>query len=182
MIKYLYKNMFVSPVQIIESLSLRKGDTVADFGCGSGAYVFAASKIVSDRGRVYAIDTHRDILEKINREADKMNIINIDTLLTDIEDKVQIESLSCDVVILSNVLSEINNVDKVLEEVKRILKPDGYLLVVDWKEIDHALSKKRGNVVPEEKITAILAKNNFSIKKHFPAGKFHYAFIAEEHK
>ena len=174
--------MFISPVQIIENLALRKGDTVADFGCGSGAYVFAASKMVGDRGRVYAIETHRDILEKINREAEKMNIINIDTLLTDIEDKVQIESLSCDAVIISNVLSEINNIDKVLEEVKRILKPNGYILIVDWKDTEHILSKKRSNILPEEKITAILAKNHFSIKKHFPAGKFHYAFIAEEHK
>lgn len=172
--------MFVSPVQIIESLALRKGDVVADFGCGSGAYVFAASKIIGDRGRVYAIDIHREILEKINREADKMNIINIDTLLTDIEDKIQIENLSCDVVILSNVLGEIKNIDKVLQEIKRILKPNGYLLIIDWKDLDHALSKKRGNVVAEEKITAILAKNNFSIKKHFPSGNFHYAFIAEE--
>ncbi|MDQ1282001.1 MAG: hypothetical protein QG630_352 [Patescibacteria group bacterium] len=174
--------MFVSPVQIIESLALRKGDTVADFGCGSGAYVFAASKIVGDRGRVYAVDIHRDILEKINREADKMNIINIDTLLTNVEEKVQIENLSCDVVIISNILAEIKDIDKVLEEVKRILKPDGYLLIVDWKDSDHALSQKRGHVIPEEKITAILAKNHFSIKKHFPAGNFHYAFIAEEHK
>lgn len=174
--------MFVSPVQIIESLALRKGDIVADFGCGSGAYVFAASKMVGDRGKVYAIDIHREMLEKINREADKMNIINIDTLLTDIEEKVQIENLSCDAVILSNVLTEINNIDKVLAEVKRILKPDGYLLVIDWKDLDHALSQKRGNIIAEEKITAILAKNNFAIKKHFPSGNFHYAFISEEHR
>jgi len=174
--------MFVSPVQIIESLALRKGDIVADFGCGSGAYVFAASKMVGDIGKVYAIDLHRDMLEKINREAEKMNIINIDTLLSNIEEKVQIESLSCDVAILSNVLAEINNIDKVLEEVRRILKPDGYILVVDWKESDHVLSKKRGNILSEEKITAILAKNHFLIKKHFPAGNFHYAFIGEEYK
>ena len=174
--------MFVSPVQIVESLALRKGDIVADFGCGSGAYVFASSKMVGDRGKVYAIDIHREMLEKINREAEKMNIINIDTLLTNMEEKVQIEGLSCDVVILSNILAEINNLDKVLEEVKRILKPDGYLLIVDWKDSDHTLSQKRGHLIPEEKITAILAKNNFSIKKHFPAGNFHYAFIAEEYK
>jgi len=31
----------------------------------------------------------------------------------------------------------------------------------------------------EEKILAILAKNDFTIKKHLPAGEFHYALIAE---
>ena len=170
--------MFLSPVQIIENLNLRKGDTVADFGCGSGAYVFAASKIVGDRGKIYAIDNHRDILEKINREAEKMNIINIDTLLADIEKKVQIESLSCDAILLSNVLGHVENFDILIEEIKRILKPDGVLLIVDWKKMDHPIINKRENLIQEEKITAILAKNNFSIKKHLPAGDYHYAFIA----
>ncbi|MBP9765855.1 MAG: class I SAM-dependent methyltransferase [Candidatus Pacebacteria bacterium] len=174
--------MFISPSQIVESLELKKGDVVADFGCGSGTYVFITSKIVGDRGKVYAVDIHRDILEKINREAEKMNIINIDTLLTNIEDKIQIESLSCDVVILSNVLSEIKDIDKTLLEIKRILKPNGYVLVIDWKDLDHPMSNKRIGIVPEEKITAILAKNNFRIKKHFPAGNFHYAFIVEEYR
>lgn len=174
--------MFISPTQIVESLELKKGDTVADFGCGSGAYVFAVSKIVGDRGKVYAIDIHREILEKINREADKINITNIDTILTDIEEKVQIDNFSCDVTILSNVLGEIKNIENILQEVKRILKPKGRLLIADWKDSEHALSSKRENVIAEEKITAILAKNNFLIKKHFPAGNFHYAFIAEENK
>lgn len=162
----------------MEGLSLRKGDTVADFGCGSGAYVFAASKIVGDRGKVFAVDIHKEILEKIDREAEKMNIINIDTLLANIENKVQIESLSCDAIILSNILGELYDFDNILAEIKRILKPDGILLVVDWKEKDHVLSLKRGNIVAEEKIIAILAHHKFSIKKHFPAGDYHYAFIA----
>ena len=170
--------MFLSPVQIIESLSLRKGDIVADLGCGSGAYIFAASKFVGDRGKIFAVDIHREILEKINRESDKMNVINIDTLLANIESKIRIESLSCDVVIISNVLAEISNFDNLLNEIKRILKPDGILLIVDWKKTDHPLSNKRGEIIPEEKIIAILAPYNFYIKRHFPAGDYHYAFTA----
>ena len=170
--------MFLSPVQIVENLNLRKGDTVADFGCGSGAYVFAVSKIIGDRGKVYAVDIHKEILEKINREAEKMNIINIDTLLADVEKKIQIESFSCDAILLSNVLSQIEDFDGLLSEIKRILKPDGVLLVVDWKKMDHPILSKRENLVEEEKITAILAKNKFYIKKHLPAGDYHYAFIA----
>ncbi|MEN9338538.1 MAG: hypothetical protein RI945_263 [Candidatus Parcubacteria bacterium] len=170
--------MFLSPLQIIESLALRKGDVVADFGCGSGAYVFASAKLVGDRGKVLAIDIHKEILEKINREAEKMDLININTILADIEKKIEVESYSCDAVILSNVLSEVTEVDKVLEEAKRILKPNGIFLIVDWKETDHNLSLKRHNILKEEYITAILAKNSIFVKKHFPAGRFHYAFIA----
>ena len=170
--------MFLSPVQIVENLNLRRGDTVADFGCGSGAYVFAVSKIVGDRGKVYAVDIHKEILDKINREAEKMNLINIDTLLADIEKNVQIESLSCDAILLSNVLGQIKDFNNLLSEIKRILKPGGILLVVDWKKMDHPILNKRENIVPEEKIIAILAKSDFFIKKHLPAGEYHYAFIA----
>ncbi|MEA4910512.1 Ubiquinone/menaquinone biosynthesis C-methyltransferase UbiE [bioreactor metagenome] len=170
--------MFLSPVQIIEDLNLKRGDTVADFGCGAGAYVFEASKKVGDDGKVYAIDLDENILDKINREAEKMNIVNIDTILSDVESKVQIESMSCDLIILSNVLSEVDNLDNVLEEVKRTLRPDGRILIVDWKKGDNALSRLRPNLVDEEKIVAVLAKHDFSVKKHLPAGEYHYAFLA----
>ncbi len=170
--------MFISPSQIIDSLGIRKGDIVADIGCGSGAYVFASSKEVGDKGKVYAVDIHKEMLDKINREADKANIINIDTILADAEDKIHIENYSCDLVILSNILSEVFDIKKVLDEAKRILKPDGIILVIDWKKTEHNLSLKRHNILEEEKIIAILAKEGMSIKRHFPAGHFHYAFLA----
>lgn len=170
--------MFISPEQIIEDLDLKIGDTLADFGCGAGAYVFAASKKVGDKGKVYAIDLDENILDKISREAEKNNIVNIDTILSDIEAKVQIESMSCDYIILSNVLSEVDDLDSVITEVIRILRPDGKILIVDWKRSDNPLSRLRPNILDEEKIVAILAKYNFSIKKHFPAGEYHYAFLA----
>lgn len=174
-----YKYMFLSPVQIIENLDLKIGDMVADFGCGAGAYVFAASKKVGDKGRVYAVDLDENILDKINRETEKTNIINIDTILSNVEEKVQIKDTSCDLIILSNVLSEVDNLDSVLEETERVLKPDGRILVADWKKTEHSLSLLRPNLLDEEKIVAVLAKHNFSVKKHLPAGEYHYAFLAE---
>lgn len=170
--------MFLSPIQIIESLALRKGDIVADFGCGAGAFVFAASKVIGDKGKVYAVDIHKEILEKINREADKMNIVNIDTILADIEKKVQIESYSCDLVILSNVLSMVDDIDNAISEAKRILKPDGIVLVIDWRKTEEVISLKRHSLVEEEKVLAILAKYDLHVKKHLPAGNYHYALLA----
>ena len=85
---YYINIMFISPEQIINSLNLKEGDIVADFGCGAGAYVFAASKFVGDRGKVYAIDRFTDMIDKINREAEKKSIINIDGIVADVEEKI----------------------------------------------------------------------------------------------
>lgn len=168
--------MFISPEQIVNSLNLKAGDIVADFGCGSGAYVFAVSKLVGDRGKVYAVDRYTDMLDKINREADKMNIINIDTIVGNVEEKVQLNDASCDVIILSNILSEVVNIDNLIKEARRILKPDGMVLIVDWKNTKENITLKRHSLLEEEKVVAILAKYNFQVQKHFPAGDYHYAF------
>ncbi len=170
--------MFISPEQIVKSLNLKTGNVVADFGCGSGAYVFTASKIIGDTGKVYAIDINVNILDKINREADKLSLINIETIVSNVEEKVYLDNNICDLVILSNILSEVINVDHLINEAKRVLKKDGAILVVDWKNIEHNLIIKRHSIIEEEKVIAILSKNNLSIKKHFPAGEFHYAFLA----
>ncbi len=168
--------MFISPEQIVNSLSLKKGDIVADFGCGSGAYVFAASKLVGDTGKVYAVDIYADMLDKINREADKMNIINIETIIANVEEKVLLDNFSCDFIILSNIFSEVVNINNLIKETKRILKPGGIVLIVDWKNTEQNVVLKRHSLIEEEKLIAILAKNDFKIKKHFPAGNYHYAF------
>lgn len=171
--------MFLSPEQIIQTLDLKAGDVIADFGCGAGAYVFPASKKVGDIGKVYAIDLNQDILDKIDREADKIGIVNIDTILANVENKVILDDASCDVIILSNLLSEVEDLDKVLEEVKRTLKKGGYILVVDWKKTEHTFSLLRPNLLEEEKIVAVLANHGFSIQKHIGAGEYHYAFTAK---
>lgn len=172
--------MFVSPSQIINSLAIGNRDVVADFGCGNGAYVFAISRLVGDTGKVYAVDIHTNILDKINREADKMNIINIDTISSDIEERVQIDSYSCDIVIISNVLSEVDNSENVVKEAKRILKPGGIVLIVDWKNTEHVLSAKRHRTLKVEEIETLLDKYNLHIKRHLPAGDYHFAFSAME--
>ncbi len=170
--------MFISPEQIIDNLNLKQGDTVADFGCGAGAYVFAASEKVGDTGKVLAVDLDEAILEKIKRESEKKGNVNIKTILANVENVVPIENFSCDVIILSNLLSLVKNIDNILNQVKKYLKPEGYILVVDWKNSDSPLVKLRPAILDEEKAVAILAKNDFSVKKHFPAGEYHYAFTA----
>lgn len=168
--------MFISPEEIVKNLNLKEGDIVADFGCGSGAYVFTSSKYVGDRGRVYAVDRFTDMVDKINREADKKSIINIDGIVANVEEKVYLDNNSCDVIILSNILSEVYSIDNLIKEVKRVLKTDGRILIVDWKNTEENVTLKRHSLIEEEKALAILAKYGFEVIKHFPAGNYHYAF------
>ncbi len=172
--------MFISPIEIIQNLDLKEGMKVADCGSGTGAYVFPISGIVGAGGKVYAIDKDINILDKINREAEKGKIENIDTILGNLEEKIPIPEEECDFIILSNVLSEVHNLERVILEIKRILKDNGQVLIIDWKNNNLGLNIKRRGLIEEEKLVAILANNNLEIKKHIPAGDYHYAFLVEK--
>ena len=52
---------FVNPGDIIAQLNLKKGQVVADFGCGAGFYSLAAAQFVADDGMVYAVDIMPDL-------------------------------------------------------------------------------------------------------------------------
>ena len=61
--------MFTDPQKNIKELGLTPGMHIADLGAGSGFYVLEAAKRVGDKGRVYAVDVQKDILQKIKNRA-----------------------------------------------------------------------------------------------------------------
>jgi len=42
--------------EFLAEVSVNKGQSVLDFGCGSGTYTIPAAKLVGESGRVYALD------------------------------------------------------------------------------------------------------------------------------
>ena len=51
------------PSQIIESVALKPGQSIADIGSGGGYFSLEFAKIVGEEGRVYAVDTKPELLE-----------------------------------------------------------------------------------------------------------------------
>ena len=148
--------------------------TAADFGCGSGGWVIPLAKKL-DGGKVYAIDILEEPLSALKAKANLEKITNIQTILADAEKGVDIWQESCDLVLMTNLLFQIKNLKRVLEEGKRVLKKGGEILVVDWKE-EAALGPKEGRISPEE-VKKIGQELNLSVKKEFEAGICHYGLI-----
>lgn len=169
--------MFISPVEIIQKLDIKLGEKVADFGAGVGAYVFPIASLVGNQGKVYALDIDTEILDKLNREIKKSKFENIDTIVSNLEENIYLPDQECDLIILSNVLAQVSNLEKVILETKRILKPQGRILIIDWKNNQLALSLGRKGILEEENLVALLAKHNLRVQKHIPAGDYHYAFL-----
>ena len=169
---------FLTPAHLIERLYIKKGSAVADFGAGSGAYTIELAHAVTDTGKVYAIDIHRDLLQTLEHTAHKMGLLNIETVWADLETNTYIDSYSLEAVILSNILFTLEHPEKAIEEAGRILVPSGRVLCVDWSGPHEGIGPHPLHVVSEAKAEELFTKHGFQIGERLPAGDYHYAFIA----
>ena len=59
---------FMDPRTVITHFHLRPGDSVADFGAGTGHYLGALSQAVSGQGKVYAFEIQKGLVENLTKE------------------------------------------------------------------------------------------------------------------
>ena len=90
--------------EVLKKVGIRKGQTVLDFGCGSGYYTIPAAKTVGDKGKVYALDRSRFSLYEVEKRAKSEKLRNIQIIKTSNKSKIPLEDDSVDVVLLYDVL------------------------------------------------------------------------------
>lgn len=165
---------FLNPEKVLKNLKLKENMTAADFGSGSGGWVIPLAKKLEE-GKVYAIDILEEPLSALRLKIQTEKLNNIEIILADVESGVDIFSGTCDLVLMTNLLFEVEDKKRVLEEAKRILRPGGKILVVDWKK-ETPLGPKEGRVSAEE-IKEIARELDLKLEREFEAGSYHYGLI-----
>ena len=167
---------FLNPAEVLKQLKLKKGMIAADFGCGSGGWVIPLAKILEE-GKIYAIDILEEPLSALKGRAKLEKILNVETVRSNVEAKngSKLSDNSCDLVLMTNLLFECDDKKIVLEEGKRVLKPGGRILVVDWIK-DNPLTPEI-EWVDFEEIKKIAKELDLKLEKEFEAGLYHWGLI-----
>ena len=167
---------FLNPTEVLNKLELKDDMVAADFGSGSGGWVLPLAGKLSE-GKVYAIDVLPEPISVLKSRMKSEKIFNIQTIRSDIESKKgsTLALSSLDLVLMTNLLFECDDKKKVLEEGKRVLRPGGKILVVDWIK-DNPLTKEIEYVSFDE-IKEIAKNLNLKLEKEFAAGSYHYGLV-----
>jgi ubiquinone/menaquinone biosynthesis C-methylase UbiE len=119
----------------VKKFDIENGMTVVDYGCGPGRYSIPIAEVVGIKGRVYAVDIHELALKKVQDIIRKEGIKNIQTSLAKGNDDGEYNSgLNddiADIVCAIDMFFIIKKPTEFLEEIRRILKPNGILIIDD---------------------------------------------------
>ena len=166
---------FIDPIQILNQIELRANMTAADFGSGAGGWTIPLAKKLEE-GRVFAIDIQEEPLSALESRAKIQGISNIKKIIANAEERIPgLMGFSCDLVLVTDLLFQIEDKKGVFKEAKRVLKPGGRILVVEWTP-EASLGPEDGRVSQKE-VKGIAQKLGLLLEKEFKAGDYHYALV-----
>jgi SAM-dependent methyltransferase len=110
--------------------SLDAGERVADVGSGAGFDSFVAAHQVGPTGQVVGVDMTVEMLDKARDTASRLGFEQVEFRHGLAED-LPIEDGWADVVISNGVVNLCADKRAVLDEIRRVLRPDGWLQLAD---------------------------------------------------
>lgn len=171
---------FLNPERIVNLLNLREGMQVAEFGSGSGFFSLAAARKIGREGRVYAIDVQKETLEALRSRSRLEGVFNVEILWADLEKagSTKLPDATLDLVLVPNMLFQSNRKEDVLREARRILKPGGELLIVDWIPERALYGKQMGHLVSQDAMRQIAEGVGFTFVEAIDVGSAsHYGLL-----
>ncbi len=162
------------PEQIIRAIGLKHGQSIADIGAGGGYFSLRFAEIVGEEGRVYALDTNPEFLEYVKNSAEERGLNNLVTILVR-GDRLNLPEKGLDFIFMRNVTHHISNRVKYFRNLKDFLKPDGRIIIIDYKK-DKPLTFRWlfRHSIPKEVIKKEMEEAGYLLEKEFD-------FLPEQH-
>lgn len=113
----------------------KAGEICVDLGSGRGTDVLRLAEQVGETGFVYGIDISEGMIEKANRNKDKLDIKNVGFIYSDLEN-IKLPGKIADLIISNCTLNHASDKQKVWNEINRILKPGGRFSISDIYSIN----------------------------------------------
>lgn len=109
---------------------LAAGERVVDAGSGGGFDCFIAARQVGPQGRVVGVDMLPEMVEKARASARTMGLANVE-FREGLLEQLPIDSGWADAVISNGVINLCADKRRVFEEIRRVLRPGGWLQFAD---------------------------------------------------
>lgn len=143
----------------IENLPVSKNSVVADIGAGTGYYTFRIAQRVPD-GKVYAVEIQEDALQYLRNRSKSLELNHVEPIQGG-EKSPNLPENSVDLAIMVDVYHELLYPHEMLKEIKKSLKPNGKLLLIEYRGEDPKVGIKKLHKMTVDQIKKELSANGF---------------------
>jgi ubiquinone/menaquinone biosynthesis C-methylase UbiE len=140
------------PTRALQIMQIEQGTTVADIGAGSGYFTERLARLVGPTGRVFATDIQQGMIDLLKRRLSSERIENVTVILSE-PSNPRLPASAIDLALMVDVYHELSSPQIVLEHIRTALKPDGRLVLVEYKGEDPTIP-----ILRSHKMTVVQAK------------------------
>ena len=115
---------------IFAAMGVREGAVVADVGAGNGYFTTRLAKAVGPTGRVYAVDISSNAIAGLRNRLEREGLTNVELVLSTPSDP-KLPAAALDAALIINAYHEMREHQAILAALKRSLKPNGRLVIVE---------------------------------------------------
>jgi ubiquinone/menaquinone biosynthesis C-methylase UbiE len=120
-------------LDILRALKLKPGMWVADVGAGTGLFSRLFAPLVSDRGRVFAVDISEEFIRNIMNMAKELGLRNIEGVVNS-QTNLGLQPNTIDIAFVCDTYHHFEHPKTMLHGFYRSLKPSGKLVIIDYRK------------------------------------------------
>ena len=140
--------------------------TVCDMGCGNGFHTLQIAELVGEKGQVVGVDVQPEMLTLLRKRMEEKAIENVIPILGSFHNpRLPINSI--DLILLVDVYHEFSHPEQMLEAMRKSLKPDGVIVLVEFREEDPDVPIKPLHKMSKKQVNKELNANGYKLVKDF---------------
>lgn len=128
------RDVFVNRAKIVKTLKIKKDSCVADIGAGSGGFLPLLNKAVGKKGQVFAVEISEHFLEYMAQRVKVEKLTSVE-IIKGGANTTNLKENSCDIILLVDVYHHLDNPTTMLNDFKKVLRPNALLAIVDFNRI-----------------------------------------------
>jgi len=156
-----------APDASLDAIGIPRGAMVADVGAGVGYFTWRLAERVGPSGKVYANDIQPEMLDLLRKNIQARHLTNVETVLGTEEDP-KLPAGRMDLVLLVDVYHEFSQPQKMLGKIREALKPDGRLVLVEYRKEDPNIPIRPEHKMSVDEARAEIQPEGFRFEKNLP--------------
>jgi ubiquinone/menaquinone biosynthesis C-methylase UbiE len=170
------REKYEQPEKVLDALQISPGMMIADIGAGIGYFSLRAARRVGRTGRVLAVEVQPEMLNLLKKNSDREKVFNVDLILGT-ETDPQLPTSTVDLALMVDVYHELQYPEEMVSNIRKALKPDGRLVLVEYRGEDAAVPIKPEHKMTAEQVLKEIEPMGFRLQRRFDFLPWQHIFV-----